>query len=33
MEGLEYLIVELVGEVNEKGNREKSDGKENPSDG
>ena len=31
MEGLEYLIVETASEVNEKGAREKNDGKENTS--
>ena len=29
MEGLEYLIVETICEVNEKGTREKNDGNEN----
>ena len=31
MEGLEYLIVETICEVNEKGTREKNDGNENTS--
>ena len=31
MEGLDYLLVELACEVNEKGTREKNDGNENVS--